>query len=187
MEIGLAVFLGGFFGLALYLAGATITDNIQKMLRMTDLTLAKVILFAIGLASVLLAVTSMIGIFDFSHYNIKGMNLGVVLGGLLFGVGFGMIGRCPGTCVGALGGRYAIFSAVLTIIGGLLGAFTYAQVYGWIRSIGLFDVLNWGKVSLFHVSDDFPSVFGGGYVGLLLVGVVFMAGAYFMPERIRED
>ena len=73
------------------------------MLRLEDLSLAKIILFGIGFSSVLLSISSLLGIFDTSHLSIKTMNLGVIIGGLLFGVAFGAVGTCPGTCIGAVG------------------------------------------------------------------------------------
>ena len=73
------------------------------MLTLRDLTLAKVILFAIGLASISLFVLNSIGIFNLEHLSIKPMITGVIIGGIIFGLGFGLAGTCPGTCVGASG------------------------------------------------------------------------------------
>ena len=94
MKILLAILLGGFFGFALAYVGATGFKNILKMLRLEDLSLAKIILFAIGFSSVLLSISSLFGIFDTSHLSVKTMNLGVIIGGLLFGVAFGAVGTC---------------------------------------------------------------------------------------------
>lgn len=77
MDILLAILLGSFFGYALYKVGATNPKNLISMLTLRDLTLAKVILFAIGLASISLFVLNSIGIFNLEHLSIKPMNTGV--------------------------------------------------------------------------------------------------------------
>ncbi|MEN8078423.1 YeeE/YedE thiosulfate transporter family protein [Clostridioides difficile] len=186
MNILLAILLGGFFGFALYYVGATGFSNISKMLRLEDLSLAKVILFAIGFSSVLLSISAMIGIFNISHLSVKAMNLGVIIGGLIFGFGFGLAGTCPGTCVGSLGGVFGIRKAISGVIGGLLGAFAFSLSYGYFKDLGLFNTLDYGKITLFNISDKYPSVFNIGYIGLLIIGVIFMIGAYFIPKRILK-
>lgn len=186
MKILLAVLLGGFFGFALSYVGATGFKNILKMLRLEDLTLAKIILFAIGLSSVLVAITAMLGIFDISHFSVKTMNLGVIIGGLIFGLAFGAVGTCPGTCVGAIG-TTGIKKAVSAILGGLLGAFIFSISYGYFKDKGLFESLNIGKMTLFNISDKYPSLFDIGFVGLLIVGILFMVGGYFLPKQIIKE
>lgn len=183
MEILLAVLLGGFFGFALSYVGATGFKNILKMLRLEDLSLAKIILFAIGFGSVLLALASMSGLFDVSHLSVKTMNLGVIIGGLLFGFAFGSIGTCPGTCVGSVGTNW-FKKGIATIIGGLVGAFTFSLFYGYFKNLGLFDALNIGKLTLFNISEKYPSVFNIGFGGLLITGILFMAAGYFLPKKI---
>ena len=45
--------------------------------------------------------------------------------------------------------------------------------------------MNVGKLTLFKISDKYPSVTEIGYAGLLVMGVVFMATAWFMPQKRR--
>ncbi|MDU5111528.1 MAG: hypothetical protein E6248_13865 [Clostridium sp.] len=186
MEIILAILLGGFFGFALSLAKATNFNKILKMLRLEDLSLAKIILFAIGFSSVLLSLSNALGIFDISNLSVKTMNLGVVLGGLLFGFAFGSIGTCPGTCLGAITNKNTIKKALAAVLGGLFGAFLFSLSYGPLKEMGVFDALNLGKITLFNVSEKFPSVFEFGFTGLFLVGVLFMIAAYFLPISILK-
>ena len=136
MKILLAILLGGFFGYALYKVGATNPKKLLAMLRLEDLHLAKVILFAIGFASVLLSIANAIGIFDISHLSVKTLNLGVVIGGVIFGLGFGYAGTCPGTCVGA-SGTNNFKKGLSAIIGGLVGALTFTLSYGYLNNLGL--------------------------------------------------
>lgn len=183
MKIILAIVLGGFFGFALAYVGATGFKNILKMLRLEDLSLAKIILFAIGFSSILLAISSLLGIFDPSHLSVKTMNLGVIIGGLLFGIAFGAVGTCPGTCVGAMGSK-GLKKAISAVLGGLLGAFVFSLSYGYFKGIGLFETLNMGKLTLFNISEKFPSVFNIGFIGLLIVGVLLMVAGYLLPKQI---
>jgi len=44
-------------------------------------------------------------------------------------------------------------------------------------------VLNYGKLTLFNISDKFPSVFNIGYVGLLILGIVLMVIGYLIPVK----
>ena len=152
--IVLAILLGGFFGFALYKVGAANMDNLLSMLSLRNLTLMKIILFAIGLASVLVALFYAIGLFDPAHLSVKATHLGVVIGGLIFGLGFGGV-----------------------------GAFLFSMSYGWLADKGFFDVLNLGKLTLFHVSDKYPSVFKMGYGGLAIVGVIFITVAIILPIK----
>lgn len=101
------------------------------MLRLQDLHLAKVILFAIGFASVLLSISQVIGIFDISHLSIKTLNFGVVIRGVVFGLGFGYVGTCPWTCVSALATDNLKKTFTAIIVGAFAFAFTLS--YGYLE------------------------------------------------------
>lgn len=182
MKIVEGLILGALFGGALYYVGASNPKKLLSMLRLQDLSLMKIILFAIGFASTLLAAAALLGIFDVSHLNIKSTNLGVVIGGLIFGLGFGGLGTCPGTCVAATtsGG---MGKAITAVIGGLAGAFVFSITYGGFKEMGLFDTMNLGRLTLFSLTDKFPAVFEVGYVGLLAVGIVFMIIGAVIPIK----
>ena len=185
MEIVLAILLGGFFGFALAYVGATVFKNILKMLRLQDLTLAKVILFAIGFSSTLISLFGLIGLFEVSHFHVKTMNMGVILGGIMFGFAFGWIGTCPGTCVGAIFTKN-IARAISAVLGGLLGAFSYSMTYSYFNKMGVFEKLDMGQLTLFNISDKYPSIFDLGFSGLLISGIIFMLIACIIPRKIRK-
>lgn len=180
MELLLAIILGTAFGFALYIVGAASPRKLLSMLRLQDLSLMKIILGAIGFSSVLLSLSLMLGIFDVSHIHIKTTNLGVIIGGVIFGFGFGSIGTCPGTCVTA-SGTPAVKRAIAAVVGGLTGAFAFSLTYGWWKEIGIFDVMNFGKMSLFHLTAESISLFDVGPVGLLLMGSLFIVISYILP------
>lgn len=184
MDLILALLLGAAFGFALYNAGAANRGNIRSMLRLEDLELMKIILFAIGLASTLLAASALAGIFDTSHLSIKGMNGGVLLGGIIFGLGFGYVGSCPGTSLASL--PYSHKAKTLgIIIGGLAGALAYSLSYGWWNDLGLFKMLDLGNLTLFSLSAKNPAVFEIGFTGQMLLGIMFMVTAYLLPARAK--
>jgi len=183
MTILSAIILGGLFGFALYRSGASNPKKLLATLRLEDLSLMKTILFGIGFASILLALSSLVGLFDIGHLSIKTTHLGVIIGGLIFGIGFGAAGTCPGTCVAAAGSD-GIKKAISAVIGGLLGAFVFSLSYGWFESIGLFNAMNAGKLTLFNISDKFPSIIGLGFSGLLLMGLILTAIAYVLPAKL---
>lgn len=186
MNIFLAVLLGGFFGFALYYVGVTQSKNLKDMLSLRDLGLMKIILFAIGFASFLVSLASFMGIFDTSHLSVKTTHLGVVLGGLIFGIGFGWAGTCPGTCV-ADSSSGGLSKAIFIILGGLIGAFVYAISYESLDNLGLFDKMNPGNLTLFNLSDNFPSVFKLGFSGLLIMGILIMGVALLLPEHFSLE
>lgn len=185
MKIVEGLILGMLFGGALYYVGASNPKKLLSMLRLQDLSLMKIILFAIGFGSTLLSVAALIGIFDATHLSIKTLHLGVIIGGLIFGIGFGAVGTCPGTCVAATttGGAGKAISAVL---GGLTGAFIFSISYAKLAEMGLFNTFNLGALTWFNLSDTYTSVFNIGYLGLLIVGVIFMLVASLLPKKIMS-
>lgn len=179
MKIILGIILGSLFGFALYYSGAANSNKLKNMLTLKNLTIMKIIVFGIGFAALLVSITGMLGILDISHFSVKTTHLGVVLGGLIFGIGFGWAGTCPGTCVAASGVGFK--KGISTIIGGLLGAFIFSLSYGFFKEIGLFSAFNFGKLTLFKISEKYPSVLEIGFGGLLLLGLLFMGVAVLLP------
>lgn len=182
MDLFIGLVTGALFGAALYLSGAACPAKMRQLLRLEDYTIFKIILFALGLASSLLFVFNLVGILEWSHLSVKTMHLGVIIGGLIFGVGFGMVGSCPGTAFAAVGtGVYK--QAIMIVLGGIVGALVFSLMYECIANTGIFDALNYGKLTLFYISYSFPSILDISYVGLLVMGVLFMAAAWFMPYK----
>lgn len=188
-EILLAILVGGSFGFILHKVGATNPNRIVGFLRLTDLHLAKTILFAIGFSSLLLFVLMAAGVISPTHISVKASYAGVILGGAIFGIGFGLGGYCPGTTLAALGaGRK---DSIFMILGGLLGAWVYALVFGWLENntSWLFDKIAGGKVSLAVTGNDAYPALIDGISGVLVAGVIaimFMGGAALLPSKLRE-
>lgn len=183
-SIILALVIGAAFGATLDRIGATSPDWIGKMLALKHLHLMKTILLAIGVGSVLMFAGQMAGLVDVGHMSVKAAYIGVFIGGLLLGVGWAASGYCPGTgvCAAATGRKDALFF----IAGGLLGAAAYLATYPAWKASGLLDNIAGGKTTLGTVpGSDFAGVTAlpGDVLGLVL-GLVFIAVAFALPERL---
>lgn len=183
-SIILAIVIGAAFGVALDRVGASNPTVINKMLNLTDLRLAKAIMLAIGLGSVLMFGGQMIGLVDVGHMSVKATYAGVFLGGLLLGAGWAMAGYCPGTgVVAAASGRK---DALFFVAGGLLGAAAYMVTFPMWKASGLLDPIWGGKVTLGVVpGSGYDAVTGlpGDILGIVL-GLAFIAIAFALPERL---
>lgn len=185
-QLILAILIGGAFGAALDRIGATSPDWIGKMLNLTNLSLMKAIILAIGTGSVLMFAGQMLGIVDVGHMDVKAAYAGVFIGGLLLGAGWAASGFCPGTgvCAAASGRKDALFF----VAGGLLGAAAYMVTYPAWKASGLLEDMAGGKVTLGTVPESkFDGLFAisGDLLGLVL-GLGFVAIAFALPERLRS-
>lgn len=184
LEILLAVLLGSFFGFALYYVGAAYRKNIRNMLRLEDLSLMKIILFAIGFAGALFAVSIMLGIMNLGHMDVKTMDMGVVLGGIIFGVGFGWLGTCPGTALASFPYKDKVKTWGV-VAGGLFGALLFSLNYSWWKEVGLYKAMAMGKVTIFKLSPKFPALLDVGAEGLLVLSLVMLVIAWVLPQKVR--
>ncbi len=181
-SIFLAIIIGAAFGAVLDRVGATSPNYIGKMLNLTNLHLAKAILLAIGVGSVLMFGGQMAGLVDVGHMSVKTAYMGVFIGGLLLGVGWAASGYCPGTGIAAAasGRRDALVYAA----GGLVGAAAYMVTYPMWKNAGILsgEALTLGAVPGAKYDALLPGV-SGDLVGIL-VGIALILGAFTVPDRI---
>ncbi len=186
-SILLALSIGGLFGFVLHRVGASNPEKIIGMLRLRDLHLAKVILFAIGFSSLLLFALMTFGVIGNEHLSIKASHWGVAVGGLIFGVGFAIAGYCPGTGLCALGeGRK---DAIWFVIGGLVGALLFMFVFSYFVDTSLLDSIFGGKTTLANTGKQGSKALADQTSGLLIAGIiaiVFMALAAILPSKIKD-
>jgi len=184
MTIVYALVIGAIFGYVLDRIGATNPQYILKMLNLTNLNLAKAILLAIGVGSILMFGGQMLGLVDVGHMSVKAAEVGVFLGGILLGTGWAIAGFCPGTGVAAAAtGRK---DALFFIAGGLLGAAAYMAFYPTAKAWGLLAKIGGGKVTLGTIPGskfDGLTAINGDVLGLVL-GLVFVLVAFVLPERL---
>ncbi len=142
-EQWLGLVTGALFGLLLQKGRVLRFDKQVGAMLLKDMTIFKFMLSAILVGMVGILLLSQMDIIKISH---KPMNVGAVLiGGGLFGIGWAIMGFCPGTSIGAIGeGRW---HAVFAVIGMVVGAALYAELYPFFKST----VLAWkdfGKIGL---------------------------------------
>lgn len=178
----LALVIGAAFGAVLDRVGATNPNYIGKMLNLTNLHLAKAILLAIGVGSVLMFGGQMMGLVDVGHMSVKTAYAGVFIGGLLLGVGWAASGYCPGTGIAAAasGRRDALVYAA----GGLVGAAAYMITYPMWKSAGVLSgkALTLGAVPGAKYEALLPNI--SGDLAGIVVGLALIAVAFALPERI---
>lgn len=58
--------------------------------------------------------------------------------------------------------------------------------YASLKSIGLISSLDIGKLTLFSLSSEFPSLFNLEFTGLLITGVLFMGVSLLLPNSILK-
>lgn len=188
MQIILAISLGTAFGFTLQRVGASNPQYIINMLRLTDLHLMKVILFAIGLSSGLLFLCMSIGFINPGHLSVKSSYWGVLVGGAFLGGGWALTGYCPGTGVAALGdGRR---DALFFVLGGLLGAQAYVLIYSKLRDSFLLQNVFGGEVTLATTPNAAYSSILEGIPGVLVAGAIamlFLIFAVKLPHSFRSD
>lgn len=180
----LGLILGVLFGLGLYYAGATNRVVISNMLKLKDLTLMKIIIFAIGFSMSLLYISVALKIISIDHFGIKPMNIGVVLGSAILALGFGMIGLCPGTAIASFGAGY--LKSIYVILGGIIGAFLFTISYPILKSIGLFKGMLGGQTTLFFLSEKYNFIFyGTPWIGVF-IGFVLIVVSLIIPYSLEK-
>jgi len=139
----LGLVTGILFGFLLQKGRVLRFDKQVGAMLFKDMTIFKFMLSAILVGMIGIILLSDLEIIKLGH---KPMNVGAVLiGGALFGAGWAIMGFCPGTSIGALGeGRW---HAVFAVIGMIVGAALYAELYPFFKST----ILAWkdfGKIGL---------------------------------------
>lgn len=69
------------------------------------------------------------------------------------------------------------------MLGGFLGALAYSLSYEFWSESGIFEILDFGEITLFALRDGGISVLPFGYGGLALFGGVMMGVAYLLPYK----
>lgn len=118
---GRTIAFGALFGFVLSRVGATDYDAIHGMFTLRDMTLAGVMVTAIGLLALSFLVVRRKSVRTVSGQPIaltpKPMTTGLVAGSLLFGAGWALSGTCPGTALAQLGeGKLAAMATVAGIL-----------------------------------------------------------------------
>lgn len=164
---------GIIFGILMQRSEVIRYDRQVGAVRLIDMTIIKFMLSAILVGTVGIYQLRELGMIALS---VKGTVVGNnVVGGLIFGAGWALLGYCPGTAAGALGeGR---LDALIGMLGMLLGAIIFAEVYPYIQT-GSLALGNYGKITL-------PDLLGAD-PWLLIVGVsVIYLLVLYIVEKLK--
>ncbi len=171
MELIYGLVTGILFGFLMQRAHVIRYDKQVGAMRLLDMTIFKFMLSAIIVGMVGIYLLKDLGIVTLS---VKATSLGAnIIGGILFGVGWALLGYCPGTAAGALGeGRW---DALIGIIGMLIGAAVYAEIYPAIKST----VLAWGSCGKITLAD----ILGLNHWIVIAIVTVIYLGLFYLFEK----
>lgn len=172
--IGFLVGIG--FGFALEQAGFSSSRKLAGMFYGYDTTVLKVFFTAAIVALVGSQLLSFLGLLNLNLVFVNHYYLGATLiGGTIMGAGFVMGGFCPGTGISAL--SIGKIDALVFLIGGMLGAFLFAETYPTIQTLALGGYK--GPVRI----DEWLGVSSGVFTLLLIIVAV---GLFWIAELAEK-
>lgn len=172
MQLIYGLITGILFGFLMQKAGIVRYEKQVGAMRLSDFTIVKFMLTAIIVAMFGIYLLKGLGLVELS---VKSTSLGAnIIGGIIFGIGWAVCGYCPGTGAGALGeGRW---DALFALIGMLLGAAIYAEVYPALNAT----VLTWGKFGKLTL----PGVLGiNAWILIVMLTIIFVLLFYFFEKK----
>lgn len=167
---------GFLFGYFLLQAKLNRYDTISGMATLEDYTVAKAIMLALGIGSVLFGFEISMGMADF---HVKTMiPWAQIFGGIIFGSGMAILGYCPGTLAISLG--EGSVDALVGIIGGITGSLAF---YAVAPELGFLYATELGKVSLHSVLGGF----GPAYFIIVALWAALMIGGALYLNRMEKS
>ncbi|WP_456451429.1 YeeE/YedE thiosulfate transporter family protein [Hydrogenimonas sp.] len=168
-NIVLVLFIGFIFGAIIQWSRVDKFEKIAGFAMLADMTVPKLLFFAIGLASIGLYFMIEMG---WAHYHVKPIMLGgIVVGAVLFGIAMAIFGKCPGT--GPISVAEGRIDVLVGAIGGIFGGAFFNWAYPWLKQIMGPD---YGSLTL-------PELFPGHeHLVVLIYGVALVAVAFAIPN-----
>lgn len=176
LDLLIAFLIGIGFGFALEQAGFSSSRKLAGMFYGYDTTVLKVFFTA--------AIVALIGSQFLSYFGLLNLNLvfvneyyvtSAIVGGVIMGAGFIMGGFCPGTGVSAL--SIGKIDALFYVLGGLTGAFLFAETYPLIQPVA--DANYRGPVRINEVLGLSP----GAFTLLMIAAAIAM---FWLAERAEK-
>lgn len=134
LDLMIALLIGIGFGFALEQAGFSSSRKLVGMFYGYDTTVIKVFFTAAIVALVGSQFLSYFGILDLGRVFVNELYLWAsIIGGVIMGAGFILGGFCPGTGLSAM--SIGKIDAMFYVLGGLTGAFLFAETYPYIRNM----------------------------------------------------
>jgi hypothetical protein len=130
----IAIVIGIGFGFALEQAGFSSSRKLAGMFYGYDTTVIKVFFTASIVALIGSQLLSFLGLLNLNMVFVNEFYVtSAIVGGIIMGAGFIMGGFCPGTGLSAL--SIGKIDAMFFFLGGLTGAFLFAETYPLIQNI----------------------------------------------------
>ncbi len=168
--------IGMGFGAALEMSGFGDSRKLAAQFYFKDITVLRVMFTAIVVASLLIGLSSAIGLIDFDALFVNPTYLAPqIVGGVIMGIGFIIGGFCPGTSLVAAS-TFKI-DGLFFVLGATFGIFMFGETVSSFE--GFYNSTFLGRFTL-------PELFGVD-AGIVLIGVVFMALFMFLGGEMLED
>ena len=134
LDLLIALLIGTGFGFSLEQAGFSSSRKLVGMFYGYDTTVIKVFFTAAIVALVGSQFLSYFGLLNLNQVFVNEFYLyASIVGGVIMGAGFIMGGFCPGTGLSAL--SIGKIDALFYVLGGLTGAFLFAETFPWIQNL----------------------------------------------------
>jgi len=176
MNLGIAFVIGIGFGFALEQAGFSSSRKLAGMFYGYDTAVLKVFFTA---AIVALAGSQLLSYFGLLNLNLIYVNPyyinATLVGGVIMGAGFIMGGFCPGTGISAL--SIGKIDALFFLVGGLVGAFLFAETYPMIQTLASANYK--GPVRI----DEWMGLSPGMFTFLLILAAI---GLFWLAELAEK-
>jgi hypothetical protein len=176
LDLLIAFLIGIGFGFALEQAGFSSSRKLAGMFYGYDTTVLKVFFTA--------SIVALVGSQFLSYFGLLNLNMvfvneyyitAAIVGGVIMGAGFIMGGFCPGTGVCALG--IGKIDALFYVLGGLTGAFLFAETYPLIQPLA--DANYRGPVKINEVMGISPGLFA-------LLMIIVAVAMFWLAEKAEK-
>lgn len=176
LDLLIGLFIGIGFGFSLEQAGFSSSRRLAGMFYGYDTTVLKVFFTAAIVALVGSQLLSFMGLLNLKlvFVNPYYMNA-TIIGGVIMGAGFIMGGYCPGTGISAL--SIGKIDAMIFLLGGLTGAFLFAETYPYIQTIFL------GNFKGTMLINEWMGVSAGVFTLILIVAAVILFWLAELAEK----
>ncbi|HZL11451.1 MAG TPA: YeeE/YedE thiosulfate transporter family protein [Prolixibacteraceae bacterium] len=176
LNLLIAFLIGIGFGFALEQAGFSSSRKLAGMFYGYDTTVLKVFFTA---AIVALAGSQLLSYFGLLNLKLVYVNPyymnATLIGGVIMGAGFIMGGYCPGTGISAL--SIGKIDALLFLLGGMTGAFLFAETYPMIETLAMENYKGAMRI------DEWMGVSPGVFTLILIIAAVILFWLAELAEK----
>jgi uncharacterized protein len=176
LDLMIALIIGAGFGFALEQAGFSSSRKLVGMFYGYDTTVIKVFFTASIVALVGSQLLSYLGLLDLNKVFVNEFYVKAALvGGVVMGAGFILGGFCPGTGLSAM--SIGKIDAIFFFLGGLTGAFLFAETYPSIKSLA--NSSYQGPVKINEVLGVSPGLF-------TLLLIIIAVALFWLAEKAEN-